>query len=302
MIKIAFIAPWWNNPNEAREELAIQTPAESGEWGQIKAVDKIEEADFFVIWQRDTKVSDKLPEEKKIYIQREPKVIGSNDHLQSKNNAFFVGTYDNAYQYVKWWVDKTYDELTQQSYPQKNKSLNTILSYKRSTYGHRARIDFMTNFLLRYPEDIDVYGTFNSIYPYLRKAKDSKFWNVVNNFILDFIPKKINRSDKFDLTLDYKYSFVAENCQQENYFTEKIVDAYLSWSMPIYWGCPNIADYFPEKSYCTIDISSDNAVERMHEIIQQPVTKENVDAMREARELILNHYNVWPAVENIVKK
>jgi hypothetical protein len=42
----------------------------------------------------------------------------------------------------------------------------------------------------------------------------------------------------------YRYSVVIENSQEENYFTEKLVDAMLCKTVPIYWGCPNIGDYF----------------------------------------------------------
>jgi ABC-type arginine transport system ATPase subunit len=70
--------------------------------------------------------------------------------------------------------------------------------------------------------------------------------------------------------------------------------------MPIYWGCPNIDEYFPEDSYHLIDITADDAVEQMHEIIQQPITNKNIEAMREARELILDKYNIWPALHEII--
>ncbi|MGC1496649.1 MAG: glycosyltransferase family 10 [Sulfitobacter sp.] len=42
----------------------------------------------------------------------------------------------------------------------------------------------------------------------------------------------------------YQFSVVIENIQEPNYFTEKIVDAVLCETVPIYWGCPNIGDYF----------------------------------------------------------
>ena len=35
-----------------------------------------------------------------------------------------------------------------------------------------------------------------------------------------------------------------ENVRQCNYFTEKLLDCFLTRTVPIYWGCPNIADYF----------------------------------------------------------
>lgn len=42
----------------------------------------------------------------------------------------------------------------------------------------------------------------------------------------------------------YRFSVVIENNQEQHYFSEKIVDALLCKTVPIYWGCPNIADFF----------------------------------------------------------
>ena len=41
-----------------------------------------------------------------------------------------------------------------------------------------------------------------------------------------------------------KFSIVIESSKEENYFTEKICDALISKTIPIYWGCPNIDDFF----------------------------------------------------------
>ncbi|MBQ0804719.1 MAG: hypothetical protein KBT65_07625 [Sulfitobacter sp.] len=48
---------------------------------------------------------------------------------------------------------------------------------------------------------------------------------------------------KSDGLAPYRYSVVIENVREKNYFTEKLVDAVLCESVPIYWGCPNIADF-----------------------------------------------------------
>ena len=42
----------------------------------------------------------------------------------------------------------------------------------------------------------------------------------------------------------YRFSVVIENIREQHYFTEKLVDAILCKTVPIYWGCPNISDYF----------------------------------------------------------
>jgi hypothetical protein len=40
------------------------------------------------------------------------------------------------------------------------------------------------------------------------------------------------------------FSIVIENDVANNYFTEKIMDAFRTFTVPIYYGCPNISDFF----------------------------------------------------------
>lgn len=42
----------------------------------------------------------------------------------------------------------------------------------------------------------------------------------------------------------FRYSIVVENVREQNCFTEKLIDAVLCQTVPIYWGCPNIGDFF----------------------------------------------------------
>jgi hypothetical protein len=41
----------------------------------------------------------------------------------------------------------------------------------------------------------------------------------------------------------YKFMMCFENKLQDNYFTEKLINAYKCNTIPIYWGCPNIHEY-----------------------------------------------------------
>lgn len=49
--------------------------------------------------------------------------------------------------------------------------------------------------------------------------------------------------DKADGLAPYRYSVIIENAQEPNYFTEKLIDAVLCETVPIYWGCPNLTDF-----------------------------------------------------------
>jgi len=50
--------------------------------------------------------------------------------------------------------------------------------------------------------------------------------------------------DKAEGLAPYRYSVVIENSREPGYFTEKLVDALLLNTVPIYWGAPDIADFF----------------------------------------------------------
>ena len=76
----------------------------------------------------------------------------------------------------------------------------------------------------------------------------------------------------------------------------------MSWTIPIYWGCKNIDIYFPKDCYYYIDINDENSVDKVIEIINTPITEKNIKALEKARELILEKYNVWDIVNDIVKE
>lgn len=49
---------------------------------------------------------------------------------------------------------------------------------------------------------------------------------------------------KMPLFETFQFSIVIENNREKNYFTEKLIDCVVTKTIPIYWGCPNIGDYF----------------------------------------------------------
>lgn len=40
------------------------------------------------------------------------------------------------------------------------------------------------------------------------------------------------------------YSVVIESSSESNYFTEKLIDCLITKTIPVYWGCPNVSEYF----------------------------------------------------------
>jgi len=40
------------------------------------------------------------------------------------------------------------------------------------------------------------------------------------------------------------FNISLENSKQINYYSEKIIDCFLTFTVPLYIGCPNIAEYY----------------------------------------------------------
>lgn len=298
MIKVALCGIKGTSPDETRRIFSKQTPRGVYEWGQLKAVTEFEDPDYYICFQHDTVHTQNIPKEKKIYLQQEPDaVIPMEIFLSAKPH--YMRTHEDGLNFSLWWVKATYDELVAMSYPEKTKNLHVILSYKRDTVGHKRRTDLVLDYLDKYPDNLDIYGTFCNIYKGLRWVRvhpvPEKLFSIYNRLVGN---KKPLTFDKLTVSKPYKYQLVMENAREKNWVTEKLLDAYLSWNMPIYWGCPNIADYFPKDSYYEIDITDPTAIHQVRDFSQRPLTDTNIAAIAEARELILNKYNIWPALEH----
>lgn len=95
----------------------------------------------------------------------------------------------------------------------KTRTCSLIASSKRSESGHILRHQ-MADWIAATGRDMDVMG--GGYRPFKEKSEG---------------------------LAPYRYSLVIENVQEPNYFTEKLVDAILCQTVPIYWGCPNIGDF-----------------------------------------------------------
>ncbi len=58
--------------------------------------------------------------------------------------------------------------------------------------------------------------------------------------------------NKNEFLSQYKFNLCFENTQGYGYVTEKIIDAYFSHTIPIYWGSPSVAKDFNPKSFVNV--------------------------------------------------
>jgi len=62
---------------------------------------------------------------------------------------------------------------------------------------------------------------------------------------------------KADGLAPFRYSIVIENVREPDYFSEKLIDALLCLTVPIYWGCPNIGDHVDTSGVILCDTADD---------------------------------------------
>lgn len=54
-------------------------------------------------------------------------------------------------------------------------------------------------------------------------------------------------AEKIEGLRDYRYSVTIENGRHNFYFTEKLIDCFMTGTVPVYWGCPSIALFFDKE-------------------------------------------------------
>lgn len=163
---------------------------------------------------------------------------------------------------------KSYDELTAAQPPKGQELVSVIASDKAHTPGHRARRDFVRLLEKHFGECLAVFG-----------------WG----------GREIE--DKWDGIAPYRYHIAIENSATPDYWTEKLADAFLAGAFPIYYGCPNIGEYFPNNSLARIDINDPTqAMATIEDVLREDSF--NAEKIAQARDLVLHYYSLFPLLEN----
>lgn len=262
-------------------DLKRQTPNSTMIWGDfIFTEEDIEECDYLIILDYPKEdFSIKVNKNNIIHLCLEPpneiskyrqyankkvKLIFNQLDI-GKNNVLSHGA-------LPWHIDKDFDYLSQLKVDdlKKKNSIVWVSSNQQSSKGHKVRMKFLDS--IQGLSFVNVYG--RGIKPI---------------------------DDKWEVLSQSKYTIAYENFQSDHYWTEKIVDSYLSYTMPLYFGCNSIDHFFPKDSYIQIDPEDKHIDLFLKEIVHSNKWEENLEGISKARELILNDYQVFPFLSNQIK-
>jgi hypothetical protein len=287
MIRVKLTMPYW--------PIERQTPNHSGIWDNCQFIinQQVSECDYWVVCENLINTEETIcPKENTILITHEPPTLGKyralflkqfatvitcHKNIKHKNPIFqqqglpwHVGRMQRNHVNLSW--SKDYDELSSVDQFRKDKEISVVSSSKDGTIGHRQRLEFIRILKDYFGEKIDIFG------------------HGINEI-----------EDKWDALARYKYHIALENCAVDDYWTEKLSDAYLAGCYPIYYGCPNIKKYFDVSSLAKIDITRpDQAIHIIEACLKEHRYENAQQHIKNARENILNKYNVFPMVCSVI--
>ncbi len=260
-------------------DLRRQTPQNSLTWGDYTFTEEdVDECDYLVILDHpkdDFKVKVKKnnivhicqepPNETSLYRQygnKHNSLVINQIHTR-KNNLLLHGA-------LPWHINKDYDFLSSLRIEDLNKKnkISWVTSNKNNTRGHKRRMNF------------------------LETIKGLDFVHLFGRGIQEI-------DDKWDVLKDSKYTIAYENYKNDFYWTEKISDAFLSFSMPIYFGCDKISDFFPPESHIQLDPDDKHVKLFLKELINSNTFEDRIGSIIEARKLVLDKYQLFPFLVDI---
>lgn len=261
---------YWNDVNLLR-----QTPQSSGVWRSVRFhIDTPGDADYVVIHGHvgsSTRVrcpngriwlnTGEAPTEWSSHWADAPRWI-NRIYMSDERKAEASTRHFESFPALPWHVSRDFDFLTRCPPPQKVHPLSWITSNLTLLPGHKRRMAFLGR--IRGLSALHLFGR-------------------------GFTPLV----DKWDGLAPYEYSIAFENFSNAHYWTEKLADCYLTWTMPIYFGCTDLSKYFPKDSYIQLDPEMDDPCGFLMDIIGSGIRNRNLDAIDEARKRVLTDYNFF---------
>jgi hypothetical protein len=166
-----------------------------------------------------------------------------------------------------------YDDL-RTARPEKTRELSVVCSAKDGTDGQRLRLSLVERLQGHFGARLDWFG--RGIRPI---------------------------EDKWDAVAPYRFHLSLENTAEPDYWSEKLSDAYLGGAFPLYWGCPNIANYFAADSFLPIDPADvAGTIALIERVLSEGITPAREAAVARARTQVLERYNLFPTIAALLER
>ena len=168
----------------------------------------------------------------------------------------------------------------------KDLDFSAIISSQVDLPMHRRRVEF-----LKFLETKDLSFSNNGLHHYARR----------NDQGFKYYKGPLPDSGKDDGLRRYRYHLAVEANAEDNYVTEKLFDAVLYECLVFYCGSPNVLDWIDPRAVVVIDLNDfESAFQKIKKTIESGEYERRLQFIRREKVKILNRYNVFPAVKEIL--
>ena len=195
----------------------------------------------------------------KVWLEQFPNIVTWQRRMQHARRT-------HGHVPLPWFIGRSRAELLAMHTTPKSRDISGFCSSQHCMKGHHRRLSCVGRLKRDMGDDIDWFGR-----------------NI--RFI----------EDKWDGLAPYRFSFALENSREDDYWTEKLVDCFLSRTIPLYDGAPNLAQYFPEGSYIPVNMDDHGAiVQLVSRLLRDPIGEyqRRQAALEQARTLCLERYSL----------
>lgn len=234
--------------------------------------------DYVVIFNYVT--DENFEKSKTILFQCEPTSTRKWWKYKDINEYYRVYDTDTFFNFVTPHVFTPYKQIIKDK-PNKDKLFCGICSDYQVLDGHKPRKQFVDNYLCKI-----------SYYDHYGKGS----WGHIDNF-------KGFCHNKYKCLSQYKYHFNAENSFEDNYFTEKLIDAILAECLCFYDGCANIEQFIDPRAYVKIDLKNpEKSINIVKECISNNEYDRRIEYIKRAKQTLLTEQNPMNIIYKAITK
>lgn len=169
---------------------------------------------------------------------------------------------------------KTLQEFREMPVPAKPRLLSVICSTKTFTTAQKKRIAFVEKLKERLGTQIDIFGR-----------------------------GRCPIDDKAEAIAPYKYHLVLENNYIDNFWTEKLSDAWLGYAFPLYLGAPNASNHFPHDGMLMLRPDDDEYnLEAIICLLDEDPWTSRLPTLRQCRDMVLRDNNLFTRLERLIQE
>jgi Glycosyltransferase family 10 (fucosyltransferase) C-term len=182
--------------------------------------------------------------------------------------------------YVHFHHMATYDQLNAINETKRTKLICSIASGLNGIPGYQNRRQFFENFSAANPL-FDLFGKFSEFSASIPSYRGQCIF-------------------KWKTVSQYKYSLVIENSTDDYYISEKIFDALICGSMPIYYGSNKIFEILPKEWFYYLPTLDASEINKLNAFIATDAYKAVSDNRAEICKTVYEKFSFYSALEKLL--